>query len=68
VVLRVLDVLMDLLVESRSRSLQVPGRPRRSFEGHRRILRAIQRRDPKAAEAAVRRHLQEIEEIVMRQL
>lgn len=68
VVLRVLDVLMDLLVESRSRSLQVPGRPKRSFDGHRRILRAIQQRDAKAAEAAVRRHLQEIEEIVMRQL
>lgn len=68
VVLRVLDVLMDLLRESRSRSLQVPGRPRRSFDGHRRILRAIQRRDASAAEAAVHKHLQEIEEIVMRQL
>jgi GntR family transcriptional repressor for pyruvate dehydrogenase complex len=68
VVLRVLDVLMDLLRESRSRTLQVKGRPRRSFEGHRRILRAIQRRDPKAAEAAVRKHLEEIEEIVLRQL
>lgn len=68
VVLRVLDVLMDLLRESRSRSLQVPGRPKRSFDGHRRILRAIQKRDPKAAEAAVHKHLQEIEDIVMRQL
>jgi GntR family transcriptional regulator, transcriptional repressor for pyruvate dehydrogenase complex len=68
VVLRVLDVLMDLLRESRSRSLQVPGRPKRSFDGHRRILRAIQRRDAGAAEAAVHKHLQEIEEIVMRQL
>ncbi len=68
VVLRVLDVLMDLLRESRSRSLQVPGRPKRSFEGHRRILRAIQRHDAKAAEAAVRQHLGEIEEVVMRQI
>jgi len=68
VVQRVLDVLMDLLRESRSRSLQVPGRPRRSFDGHRRVLRAIQRRDPKAAEDAVRKHLKEIEEIVMSQL
>ncbi len=68
IVLRVLDVLMDLLRESRSRSLQVPGRPQRSFDGHRRILRALQRRDAKAAEAAVRRHLKEIEEVVMRQL
>ena len=68
VVLRVLDVLMDLLKESRSRSLQVKGRPKRSFDGHRRILRAIQRRDAKAAEAAVRKHLEEIEEIVLRQI
>jgi GntR family transcriptional regulator, transcriptional repressor for pyruvate dehydrogenase complex len=68
VVLRVLDVLMDLLRESRSRSLQVPGRPKRSFDGHRRILRAIERRDQRAAEAAVRQHLKEIEEVVVRQL
>jgi len=57
VVLRVLDVLMDLLRESRSRSLQVKGRPKRSFDGHRRILRAIERRDGHAAESAVRQHL-----------
>jgi len=68
VVQRVLDVLMDLLRESRSRSLQVPGRPQRSFDGHRRVLRAIQRRDARAAENAVRQHLKEIEEIVMSQL
>ena len=68
VVLKVLDVLMDLLRESRARSLQVRGRPGRSFDGHRRILRAIQRRDADGAEAAVKKHLQEIEEIVVRQL
>jgi GntR family transcriptional repressor for pyruvate dehydrogenase complex len=68
VVLRVLDVLMDLLRESRQRSLQVKGRPERSCAGHQRILRAIKRRDGPAAEAAVRKHLKEIEEIVMRQL
>jgi GntR family transcriptional repressor for pyruvate dehydrogenase complex len=59
---------MDLLRESRTRSLQVPGRLERSFAGHRRVLRAIKRRDAPAAEAAVRQHLKEIEEIVMRQL
>lgn len=68
VVLKVLDVLMDQLIESRSRSLQVPGRAERSYAGHRAILRAIEKRDAKAAEAAVRRHLEEIEEIVVRQL
>jgi GntR family transcriptional repressor for pyruvate dehydrogenase complex len=68
VVLRVLDVLMDMLRESRARSLQVPGRPDRSYAGHRRILLAIKRRDGAAAETAVKKHLKEIEEIVMRQL
>jgi GntR family transcriptional repressor for pyruvate dehydrogenase complex len=68
VVLQVLDVLMDLLRESRSRSLQVAGRPKRSFDGHRRILRAIRRHDAEGAENAVRKHLSEIEEIVTRQL
>jgi len=65
---RVLDVLMDLLRESRARSLQVPGRLERSYAGHRRILRAIKRRDPAAAEKAVEQHLSEIEAILMRQI
>jgi len=68
VVLKVLDVLMDLLRESRERSLQVQGRLRKSFAGHRRILSAIKRRDAAAAEAAMQRHLEEIEEIVLKKL
>lgn len=68
VVLKVLDVLMDLLRESRARSLQVPGRGERSLAAHQRILRAIKRHDPKAASAAVHRHLKEVEAIVMRKL
>lgn len=68
VVRSVLDVLMQLLRETRARSLQTPGRPRRSLEGHQRILEAIRRRDPGAAEAAVRRHLEEVEQIVMKKL
>jgi len=68
VVLRVLDVLMDLLRESRARSLQVPGRVERSYAGHKRILKAIKRHDKVGAEAAVKQHLREIEEILMRQL
>jgi GntR family transcriptional repressor for pyruvate dehydrogenase complex len=68
VVRSVLDVLMQLLRETRARSLQTPGRPRRSLEGHERILEAIRRRDPAAAEAAVRRHLEEVEQIVKAKL
>jgi GntR family transcriptional repressor for pyruvate dehydrogenase complex len=68
VVRSVIDVLMQLLKETRARTLQTPGRPRRSLEGHRRILSAIRRRDPAAAERAVRRHLEEIEHVVMEKL
>ena len=68
VVLKVLDVLMDLLRETRERSLQVEGRPQKSLAGHRRILSAIKRRDPAAAEAAMRRHIEDVEEIVLNKL
>jgi GntR family transcriptional repressor for pyruvate dehydrogenase complex len=65
VVLKVLDILMDLLRETRKRSLQVKGRPQKSLAGHRRILAAIKRRDAEAAKAAMRRHIEDVEEIVL---
>jgi GntR family transcriptional repressor for pyruvate dehydrogenase complex len=65
VVLNVLEAFMDLLKESRERSLQVEGRLQKSMEGHRQILHAIQRRDPAAAEIAMRRHIEKIEGIVL---
>jgi GntR family transcriptional regulator, transcriptional repressor for pyruvate dehydrogenase complex len=68
VVRALLDVLMDLLRETRARSLQVDGRLERSLAGHRRILDAIKRRDAEGAERAVRQHLDEIESIVMKRL
>jgi len=49
VVLKVMDVVMDLLRETRSRSLQSEGRPQKSLAGHRKILAAIKRRDGAAA-------------------
>ncbi len=68
VVLKVLDVLMDLLRESRERALQVEGRLQKSFAGHQRILRAIKRHDAAAAEAAMHQHVEEIEEIILKKL
>lgn len=65
VVLKVLDVLMDLLRDTRERSLQVEGRPERSMAGHRDILDAIKRQDPTGAEAAMRRHIESVEKIVL---
>ncbi len=65
VVLKVLDILMDLLRETRERSLQVEGRPKKSLAGHRRILAAIKRHDAESAKAAMRRHIEDVEEIVL---
>lgn len=68
IVLKVLDVVMDMLRETRSRSLQTRGRPEKSLAGHRRILTAIKDRDPEAAEAAMREHISNIEKIVLHKL
>ena len=68
VVLKLLDVLMDLLRETRERSLQVAGRPQKSLAGHKRILAAIKRGDAEAAKAAMRRHIEDVEEIVLNKL
>ncbi|PYX97919.1 MAG: FadR family transcriptional regulator [Acidobacteria bacterium] len=68
VVLKVVDVLMDLLRETRERSLQVEGRQQKALAGHQRILAALKRRDASAAEAAMRRHLDEIEKIVLNKI
>ena len=65
VVIKVLDILMDLLRETRERSLQVEGRPQKSLAGHRRILAAIKRHDAEAAKSAMRRHIEDVEEIVL---
>jgi GntR family transcriptional repressor for pyruvate dehydrogenase complex len=66
VVLKVLDILMDLLRGTRERSLQVEGRPQKSLAGHRRILAALKRHDAEAAKAAMRRHIEDVEEIVLK--
>jgi GntR family transcriptional regulator, transcriptional repressor for pyruvate dehydrogenase complex len=66
--LKAVDLLMDLLRDTREHSLQGKGRQEHSLAGHRRILSAVKRRDPPAAEAAMRRHLQEIENIALKKL
>jgi GntR family transcriptional repressor for pyruvate dehydrogenase complex len=64
VMLRALDTLVDLLRQSRERSLQQHDRPAYSLAGHKRILAALRRRDPEASRAAMVRHLTEVEERV----
>jgi GntR family transcriptional repressor for pyruvate dehydrogenase complex len=64
VMLRVMDTLVDLLHQSRERSLQQHERPVYSHAGHVRILAALRRRDPGGASAHMLQHLREIEERV----
>jgi GntR family transcriptional regulator, transcriptional repressor for pyruvate dehydrogenase complex len=64
VVLRVIDVVMDLLRESRARSLQGAGRAEKSLAGHRRILSAVCDRKPDEAAEAMRLHIEEIEHVL----
>ena len=66
VVRKVLDTLMDLLRDSRERSLQVDGRPQKSLSGHRKILAALNRRDADAAKLAMRRHIEDVEKMLLK--
>lgn len=68
VMMKLVRVLMDLLRETRERSLQGEGRAEKSLAGHFRIVAAVQRGDTSGAEAAIRRHLSEIERIVLHKL
>jgi GntR family transcriptional regulator, transcriptional repressor for pyruvate dehydrogenase complex len=68
VVLKVVDVVMDLLRETRERSLQSEGRPQKSLAGHRKILAAIRRRDATGAQEAMRQHIADVEKMVFDKL
>ncbi len=68
VVLNVLDVLMELLQETRAQSLQLKTRSRQSVSSHGRILGALRKRDPAAAEAAMRNHIRSVEQTVRKRL
>ena len=66
--LKLVHVLMDSLREMRERSLQAGGRQEKSLGAHRRILAAIKQGDAAAAEAAMRRHLSEVEKLILQKL
>lgn len=55
--------IADAVAESRHESLRQPGRPPRSLSQHRRIAEAIRAGDPKAAAAAMRRHVRTVSEV-----
>jgi GntR family transcriptional regulator, transcriptional repressor for pyruvate dehydrogenase complex len=66
--MKLVQVLMDLLRETREHSLEGNGRAQKSLAGHLRILAALKSRDASAAEEAMRGHLSEIQEIVLQKL
>lgn len=51
------DVYQDGLARRRSRALEVPGRPAKVLMEHRRIVEAIERRDPDGARRAMKQHV-----------
>ncbi|GAA3355343.1 FadR/GntR family transcriptional regulator [Streptomyces antimycoticus] len=55
--------IADQIAESREESLRQPGRPRRSLGQHQSILDAIAERRPKAAAAAMRRHVRTVAQV-----
>ena len=54
-----LDGMHDAMALLHSNTFRVPNRRRESDEEHRRIVRAIERRDPDEAEAAARDHVRQ---------
>jgi GntR family transcriptional repressor for pyruvate dehydrogenase complex len=60
VVVRVMEVIDNLLKDEHARWFQSAERSKNSLEGNRRILQAIQLRDQDAAQKAMEQHIQEI--------
>jgi GntR family transcriptional repressor for pyruvate dehydrogenase complex len=55
--LRLVNVIMELLRESRATYYRSGARPRRSLEGHRMLLDALRAHDPDRAESVMREHI-----------
>jgi GntR family transcriptional repressor for pyruvate dehydrogenase complex len=64
VVMRLMETLNDLLVESRKLTLRQKGRPERSIQGHEAVVAALRRRDPDAAAQAMRSHIDQIADLL----
>ncbi|MGH7363195.1 MAG: FadR/GntR family transcriptional regulator [Candidatus Methylomirabilales bacterium] len=62
VLLRLVNAIVDLLHQSREKSLQTENRPRLSYLKHREILEALKKGDPEEAGRLMREHIEGIEE------
>jgi DNA-binding FadR family transcriptional regulator len=63
---RLLIALVDLLGRTRERYLQTEERKQGSLVGHRNILAAIKNGNGTAARRAMRRHLEDVEDILFK--
>lgn len=61
VLIRIMYYLIDLLSESRTKSVQIPGRAIQSVKEHSKILEAIKNKDVIQAQKYMREHLESVE-------
>jgi GntR family transcriptional repressor for pyruvate dehydrogenase complex len=66
ILLRLHNVILDLLRESRQSYLHVPDRPQLSLRGHEAILLAVKAHDAEAAYAASLAHITEVRDGILR--
>ncbi|MGA8867321.1 MAG: FCD domain-containing protein, partial [Candidatus Sulfotelmatobacter sp.] len=63
VLLHMVEMMADVIDETRVESLSEPGRPPRSLEAHRKILAAIEAGSSQQAAEAMRSHLREVADV-----
>ena len=68
ILLRLHNVILDLLRESRQSYLHVPDRPHMSLRGHESILAAVRAHDAEAAYEASLAHISEVRDGILRAL
>lgn len=64
VIVRIMETLNDLLVESRKLTLKQKGRPARSLKGHENVVAALRVHDGDAAARAMRNHIDQIADLL----
>jgi GntR family transcriptional repressor for pyruvate dehydrogenase complex len=62
---RLVSIIIDILGPSREKSLQTRGRSRKSLAAHHDVLAAIVEHDPQKAQAAMQRHIKEVERTIL---
>ena len=64
VLIRIMNFLIDLLSETRTKAIQIPGRPLQSILEHAQILEAIKQKDIDLAQACMWKHLDSVEQSI----